>query len=256
MDVQKTIANKLSNKIKEQVGHRVDMAIADYLKINQSTARFMVEYDGDNYPSSEEITEFFMRKFNGKVSPDMSTAKVVKSENVIVVVANMVNYHRPVSDSAKMTQVVAGYSYFDETMQESWIVKDVNGQKVMARKLKDDISSIVEARKRVMMDNSKKTFATLKATASVIRSISLVEEGDIVHAYHNGCQYDNCVVVKAGADEVELKHEAKTIKTNKSAVLEVVAKASDLTSVDENKLIAYYTKAFGDANYAKKLVKG
>ncbi len=255
MDIQKTIANKLSSKIKEQVGHRVDLVVADLLTINQSTARFMLEFEG-KHPSSEEITDFFTRKFSGKVSPDMSTAKLVPSENVIVVVANMVNYHRPITDSSKMTQVVAGYSYFDENLQESWIVKDVNGTKVLARKLKDDISSIVEARKKVMMEQSKKTFASLKATANIVRSIALVEEGDIVHAYHNGCQYDNCVVVKAGAEEVELKHESKTLKTNKSAVLEVVAKASELTGADQNKLIAYYTKAYGDAAYAKKLVKG
>lgn len=256
MDIQKAIASKLSEKVKTQVGHRVDMSIADHIKINETTARFMVEYDG-KYPSTEEISDFFNRKFNHKVCPDMSTAKVVESENVIVVVANMVNYHRPYSDINKMTQVLAGYTYFDETLQETWNVKDVNGQKVLARKLKDDITSIMEARRRVMNDSSSnKTFAKLKATANVLRSIALAEEGDVVNAYHNGHQYDNCVVNKVGQVDVELVHEKQIMKVAKAAILEVVAKASELTAAEENKLISYYTKAFGDADYAKKLVKG
>ncbi len=255
MDVSKTIAARLADKVKTQVGHRVDLAIADYVTMNPTTARFMLEYEGD-YPTSEDITGFFTKKFSGKVFPDMSTAKVVESQNVIVVVANMVNYHRPIQDTKNMKPVLAGYTYFDEALAETWEVKEVNGQKVLARKLKDDINSIVEARKRAMMDNSKKTFASLKATASVLRSIALVEEGDIVNAYHNGRQYNNCVVVSASASEVELKHESNPLRVNRSQVLEVVAKASELTAADENKLIAYYTKAFGDAQYAKKLVKG
>ena len=255
MDVSKSIASRLAEKVKASVGHRVDLAIADYVTMNPTTARFMLEYDGD-YPTSEDISGFFTKKFNGKVFPDMSTAKVVESQNVIIVVANMVNYHRPIQDTKMMKPVLAGYTYFDETLAETWEVKEVNGQKVLARKLKDDINSIVEARKRIMMENSKKTFASIKATASNLRSIALVEEGDIVNAYHNGRQYNNCVVVKASSSDVELKYESNPLKVNRSQVLEVVAKASEVTAATESELIAYYTKAYGDAAYAKKLVKG
>lgn len=254
MSMQQSIASRLADKVSQNVGHRVDLAVSDYYQINPTTARFMLEYEG-KHPSSEEITDFFVRKFSGKVTPDMSTAKVVTKEQVIVVVANMVNYHRNVDDSKKMKTVIAGYQYFDEALQETWEVKDVNGTKVLARKLKDDISSIVEARRKVMMDkNSKRTFASLKATAALLQSIILVGEGDIVRAYHNGKALDNCEVLKVTADMAELKTKDGQVKVDKSAILEVLAKSEESLLKEDEKLVEYFTKAYGDREYAKKLV--
>ena len=189
--------------------------------------------------------------------PDLTTAKVIPSESVLVVVASMVNYNRPISDSSKMKQVIAGYSYFDEKLQESWDVKEVNGQKVLSRKIRDDIGSIVEARRKVMMNKStKKTFASLKATASNIREVAMIDTGDLVTAYHNGRQYENCEVTKINSSDLELKYGDKSLKVDRSSVLEVVAKAEEVVAKDDQKLVDYFTKAYGNEEYAKKLVRG
>lgn len=255
MSIQQSIASRLADKVSKNVGHRVDMSISDYYQLNSTSARFMLEYE-NKHPTSEEVTDFFIRKFGGKVTPDMSTAKVIQKESVIVVVANIVNYHRPVDDSKKMKTVIAGYQYFDEALQETWEVKDVNGHKVLARKLRDDITSIVEARRKAMMNKStNKTFASLKATSALVRSISLVGVGDIVKAYHNGKQYDNCEVTKVGADTAELKTSAGNLKVDKSQILEVVAKSEEAIVAEDEKLVEYFTKAYGDPEYAKKLVQ-
>lgn len=257
MSIQKALAKRLDSKIQEQVGHRVDLSVSDFYKMSPTSARFMLEFNSDKKPVSEEITDFFIRQYNGKVVPDLATAKLIPSESVIVVVASMVNYNRPITDSSKMKQVIAGYSYFDEKLQESWDVKEVNGQKVLSRKMKEDIGSIVEARRKVMMNKTtKKTFASLKATASNIREVALVDVGDLVIAYCNGRQFENCEVTKVGASNIELKYGDKALKVDKSAVLEVTAKSETVAAQDDQKLIDYFTKAYGSEEYAKKLVKG
>lgn len=257
MSIQSALAKRLDSKIQEQVGHRVDLSVSDFYKMSPTSARFMLEFNNNKRPASEEITDFFIRQYNGKIVPDLATAKLVPSESVIVVVASMVNYNRPIADSAKMKQVIAGYSYFDEKLQESWDVKEIGGQKVLSRKIKEDIGSIVEARRKVMMNKAtKKTFASLKATASNIREVTLVDIGDLVVAYHNGRQYENCEVTKIGASDVELKYGDKALRVDRSALLEVTAKSETVAAQDDEKLIEYFTKAYGDKEYAKKLVKG
>lgn len=257
MTIQTSLAKKLSNKIQEQVGHRVDLSVADFYKMTPTSARFMLEFDSNKKPASEEITDFFVRQYNGKIMPDLTTAKVIPSESVIVVVASMINYNRPIADSSKMKQVIAGYSYFDEKLQESWDVKEINGQKVLSRKIRDDIGSIVEARRKVMMNKStKKTFASLKATASNIREVTLVDAGDLVTAYHNGRQYENCEVTKVNASDVELRYGDKSFRVDRSALLDVTAKSESVAVQDEQKLIDYFSKAYGNEEYARKLVKG
>ncbi len=257
MSIQSAIAKKLENRIQEQVGHRVDLSVADFMKMSPTSAKFMVEFDGDRKPTSDEIGDFFIRQYSGKVVPDLTTAKIIPTENVIVVVATMVNYNRPFADSAKMKQVIAGYQYFDEKLQESWNVQEVNGTKVLSRKLKEDIGSIVEARRKVMMNkSSKKTFASLKATSAALKSVAHLDIGDLVVAYHNGRQYENCEVTKASASNLELKYGDKLLKVDRSAVIEVTAKADAIASRDDAKLVDYFTKAYGDRDYAKKLVEG
>lgn len=257
MSIQSAIAKRLDSKIQEQVGHRVDLSVSDFIKMSPTSAKFMLEFDNAKRPSSDEISDFFIRQYSGKVVPDLTTAKVVNSDNVIIVVASMVSYNRPFSDSSKMKQVIAGYSYFDEKLQESWDVKDINGTKVLSRKLKEDIGSIVEARRKVMMNKStKKTFASVKATATAIREASLLDAGDLVAAYYNGRQYDNCEVTKVHASNVELKYGDKIFKVDRSAVIEVTAKSDAIASRDDEKLVEYFAKAYGDKEYAKKLVKG
>lgn len=251
MDSSKAIANKLAGKIQEQVGHRVDMSVTDSLKCSPTAARFMIEFEG-RQPSTAEVSDFFIRQFGGKVIPDMSTAKVSPADSVLVVVANMVSINRPIDDAKKMKTVIAGYTYFDENLQDTWEVKKVNGQPVLARKLKDDISAIVEARrKRMEQVGSKKTFASVQATSKLIRMIAHVEKGDIVKAYYMGKTLDSAEVVEASSDRIKLKHNNETYLVERPAILEVQVKAN---VENESQLVEYYSKAYGDPEYAKKMV--
>lgn len=256
MSIEKSIASKLNNRIQERVGHRVDMTIADFYKMSPTSARFMIEYS-NNKPSSEDLTNYFIRNYDGKIFPDLTTAKYVPAEKVIIVVASMVNYNKPIEEASKMKKVIAGYTYFDEILQETWEAKEVDGTKVLSRRIKEDIASIVESRRKVMMDKtiSRKTFASIKSTASIVKEVSMVDVGDIVTAYSNGRQYNGCEVLKVLPNQIEAKYKDKSMKFDRLSVLEVVAKAEEMIVKDEEKLVEYFTKAYGDEEYAKKLVK-
>ena len=172
LDMNKVVA-KLQNKISKSVGHRVDIALADVKKISESSAHFMLEFN-NKVPTSDEVSEFFIRQFNSKITPDMTTAKVHKEYGVVTVVANILSINRSFADKDKMTPVIAGCTYFDVALDDLWEVKEVNGTKVLARQVKDDIMSIVRARKNLMYDtNTKKSFANAAlASVGLLRQLS------------------------------------------------------------------------------------
>ena len=90
---------KLEQKLSSSVGHRVDLQFADARRINASTAHFMLAYTDTKIPSSDEIADFFVRKYNAKITPFLSTARVYKTQKVITVVAQILSITRDIEDT-------------------------------------------------------------------------------------------------------------------------------------------------------------
>ena len=126
----------LEKKLSASVGHRVDLQYADARKINRSTAHFMLAYSDDKVPNSDEIAEFFVRKYNAKITPFLSTAKVYKGQKVVTVVAQVLSLTRDINDKAKLCPVIEGAVYLDVPLQETWEISEREGKKVLVRKVK------------------------------------------------------------------------------------------------------------------------
>ena len=88
------LLDRLEHKINASVGHRVDLQFADARRINRNTARFMLAYSDDQIPTSSEITDFFSRKFDFKITPFLSTSKVYESNRCVTVVAQVLSLTR------------------------------------------------------------------------------------------------------------------------------------------------------------------
>lgn len=250
------VLNALAAKMKKDVGHRVDIMHADTKKINSTTAQFLLEYAG-KVPTSEEISDYFIRSFNAKITPFMTTAKVFEEQKAVMIVAQILNITRDVSDikSRKMVPVITGAVYLDVPLDETWEVSERNGQKVLCRKVKDDIMAIINARRNAMMNpNSKISFASLSLGSSLSRHIGTVSTGDTVRVFIDE-KIKEVHVTAAEKDKLEVKDaDGKKSKINREQVVEIMKKAEQIGK-DQNKYLEeYYTKAYGDPEYAKKLV--
>lgn len=246
---------KLQKKIGESVGHRIDLAHADLRKIDNETAHFMLAYD-NNVPTTDDISEFFVRQYNAKIIPELATARVYPEHNVVTVVASILNVTRDYADRSKMTPVIAECTYLDSSMGEIWEVKESGNDKVLARRVKDDIKAIVQARRNLMIDpNSERTFASVDVSSSLM-SISMIEEGDVVKAYVQGKLHEDCVVDKVGENDVQVTTaDMLSLSLPKNAVIEVKKKAK-ADRKQQKHVQDYFADAYGDKQYAKKLTKG
>lgn len=254
---QDRIFASLEKKLSSSIGHRADLQYADARRINRSTAHFMLAYTDDKVPASDEIAEFFVRKYNAKITPFMSTAKVYKSQKVVTVVAQVLSITRDITDTKKggMVSVIEGAVYLDVPLQETWEVADRAGKKVLVRKVKDDVMALVEARKKSMMDSySNTTFASLVKGDSITRFLNIVEAGDFVRVLVDDKVVDAQVVSATEAD-IKVKFSGGSAEVPRHNVIEVTGKSEESEAQKEKKLTEFYTKAFGDEEYAKDLVK-
>lgn len=252
---QDRIFASLEKKLSSSVGHRVDLQFADARRINRSTAHFMLAYSDDQVPASDDIADFFVRKYNAKITPFMSTAKVYKSQKVITVVAQVLSITRNIDDVKKLCPVIEGAVYLDVPLQETWEVTEREGRKVLVRKVKDDVMALVAARKKSMMDSySNRTFASLVQGDNITRFLNVIDKGDFVRVLVDDKVVDG-EVVSINAEEVKVKYSSGSATVPRHNVLEVTGKSPALLEKQEEKMTDYFTKAYGDEKYAQKLVK-
>jgi hypothetical protein len=248
----------LEQKISKDVGHRVDLQIEDVRKINNSTAHFMVAYVGEQVPSSEQLAEMFVRKFNAKIHPILSTARVYKSEQVVTVVASLLSLTRAIDDAKQLTPVIEGAVYLDVPLQETWEVAERGGQRVLVRKVKDDIMAIVQARRNSMLESQsgKKSFAALSTAGNdqLALYLAMLEKGDRVKVYMDDKIVD-AEVVSSDEGEVKVKHKGGLSTLPRHAVLEVCGRNPAEDEKVKKEAQDYYTDAYGDPGYARELTR-
>lgn len=255
MNNQRIVA-ALEKKMTRDVGHRVDLSLADARRINKSTAHFMVSF-ANTTPTSDEISEFFIRQFNAKITPYVSTARVYDKDKVVTVVASILNVTRDMGDVKKqaMATVIEGSVYLDVPLQEMWEVQERAGKKVLVRKMKDDIMAIVQARRNSMVDsNSQKTFAALAQGSSLLRYLAMLEKGDNVKAYLDEKIVD-AEVLAVTETEVKLKHSGGMATVPRQAVVEIVSRSVEKQGKQDKMVEDYFTQAYGDPGYAKELTR-
>lgn len=255
MDYNRAFA-KLEQKISTSVGHRVDLQFADARRINASTAHFMLAYSDDKIPSSDELADFFVRKYNAKITPFLSTARVYKTQRVVTVVAQILSITRDIDDTKKsfMKPVIEGAVYLDVPLQETWEVDEREGRKVLVRKVKDDIIALVNARKKTMMDSySTKTFASIVVGDNVTRYLAILDKGDYVRVLM-GEKVVEAEVVAVKEDQIKIKYKGTLSSVPRQNILEIVGKNPALVEKHEQEMVDYFAEAYGDDKYAEKMV--
>jgi hypothetical protein len=254
MDHNRAFAS-LEKKLSAAVGHRADLQFADARRINRSTAHFMLAYTDEKIPASDDIAEFFVRKYNAKITPFLSTAKVYKGQKVITVVAQVLSITRDIADVKKMCPVIEGAVYLDVPLQETWEIAQKEGKKVLVRKVKDDVMALVAARKKTMMDSySNTTFASLVKGDSITRFLNVIDKGDFVRVLVEDKVVD-AEVMNVNEAEVKVKYSGGQVSVPRHNVLEVTAKSPSMIEKQEKEMTDYFAKAYGDEEYAEDLVK-
>ena len=245
----------LERKISASVGHRVDLQFADARRINRTTAHFMLEY-GDRVPTAEDISQFFVHKFNAKVIPYLTTAKYFDAHKAVTVVAQCLNITRDIEDIKKrrMAPIIQGSTYLDVEMDDIWEVSERNGKRVLTRKNKEDIMALVQARKNSMLSYDARTSFASLATGDILKYLAILEKGDQVRVLVDDKIVD-AEVVAASDGEIRVKTKAGQVTVPRQSVVEVVSRSPEKDEQMKERNVEYFTDAFGSEEYAEQMVK-
>lgn len=251
-DREKRMLARMRDKMTSKVGNRADLYLADYRSINQITAQTLLGYDSRfGSPTGNDISEFMVRNFDGRIIPQMPTARVHKDIEAVSVIAEIYRPTRRLTDSQSMT-VIASTLYVDSDMGETWEVMGNGTDKFLARVMKDDIGSIMAERRNRM--TSKFTGKVCLANA-LSAGVNQVEDGALVRFYWNGrvLQGEVSQVQEHG---VRINAEdGGSFTVPREAVTEVL-RWSDKTEADlKESLSQYFSDAFGFEDYGQQLAR-
>ena len=245
----------MEQKITASVGHRADLLFSDARRINKNTANFMLAYSADKPPTSNDIGDFFARKFDFKLTPFLSTARVYEREKVVTIVAQILSITREIEDIKRrgMVPVILGAVYLDVPLEETWQVENREGRKVLVRKVKDDIMALVQARKKSMLDaTTQKTFASIARGDTLLKFLALLEKGDQVRVLMDDKIVD-AEVVAVTDSEVKVKTKSGLSTLPRQSVVDVIGRSPEKEAERLKQNENYYTDAYGDPDYAKQL---
>ena len=234
-------------------GVRGDLDIADFQKLDAISAHVLLEYEPTmGRPKGDDIERFFAKTFEGKLVPLMASCAIKKNSVSIVAKLNVPTRELSESqDKTKMTPIIAGMMYLDNSLGDHWEVKEQDGKKLLAKTSKDNIEQIIAARRNRMFVTQTPSVSL----ASVATAKEWIGAGDKVKAYFKGGiqSLEITVAIKGGFKAKTA--DGKEAVIAKEAVLDLQAQNAEKAPNEAAKLQKYFEEAFGDKNYAKLLVK-
>lgn len=252
MSISDRILDKLSQRTAD-IGYRTDIAIADTRVNSNSSASMLLTYSKNiGEVTSEQLAKYFVNRFEGKLSPVIATAKSFPKLGAVTVIAELITKKRPFEDSKKMMAVGAAM-FIDTVLDETYEVQSTpNGTKFLAKVCSDNIHNIVaERNKRMAITASKNvTFEDIES----VTAVAILDDGDKIRFYYMG-KIQTGEILAVSDSKITIKSETgETIKTEKSAVIDLISKSQKALNEDKTAELEFYTKMYGDENFAKQLL--
>lgn len=232
-------------------GPRGDLYLSEIKPMGSNhAARIMVGYHADaQEPSLAEVEDFVIKSFSGKVIPLPRSAARHPDVNGFSLQVQAFVPRRPIADAEKMTRVTG--SMYTDAENVFWEVSTgEDGTTFLARKQEASLVDLLNM-KKASASHKNASFDRTKVSAAV------VYPGDVVKGYTNDGQLYVGSVISLQGEEMRVQpRQGNEIKASLLRVISVEQRTAELDNAMKSKLVEYYTKAYGDADYARKLVEG
>lgn len=242
--------DRLGQKLDKVVGHRGDMHIADFKRVDENSGHLLIGFDKAIGPvTTNDVTAFVASTFNGHVAPILETAKQYTAEGAVSLMINRHVVTRQVEDKDKML-AVSSTMFLDQEMGDTWEVSShSDGTQYLSRRARDDISAIVtERRRRMQIQASVVTFGN-----ALSAGVPNLNSGDEVRFFVDGKILDG-KVTSVGA-EIKIKAAGTSYSVAREAVTEILQVSPDTKRNVEQYLADYFGDAYGDKSFAQQLSK-
>lgn len=227
---------------------RSDMYVADVQAIDNTKCKVLVAYKAtEAAPTLAQLEDFFDRTFSNRVVAQTSSAQVHADTGAISVLATLNVPTRAYSDINDLVRISSN-TFMDEKTQNLWQVVDTGSVKYLSRQGKEDISEIVEARRAKNVSRAA-SFSQVKTAAPIALAgdqVKFMSAQNVILMGEVSSISDVKAVIKAnGASHSVDRH----------SILQIVERGGSNLKSHKMDLNDYFTKAFGDAGFAKELTK-
>jgi hypothetical protein len=240
---------RLSAKMDKNVGHRGDIYLADFQRIDRDGGKLLVGYEKTIGPiGSNDVVAFVTRCFDGQLQPLMQTAKQYKAEGAVSLIVRRTVPTRKIEDSKGMV-ALANTHFLDQALGDTWEVKaHEDGTEYLARVSHDDITAIVsERRRRMSVQASAVTFGNTLSSG-----VPNISPGDEVRFYEGGRLLDGRIT-RVGEMDVSISAGGTSYTVAHEAVAEILQASPQTEEKVKSYLNDYFSEAYGFENYADQL---
>jgi hypothetical protein len=220
---------------------------------NANTAKVLLAYNQSfGQPSSEDVRQYCLKEFGGKALPNLATAVVYPDKAAIAVVVEAHVPTRKFSERTTMATIVAGTRYIDTTMNETWDVKEKNGTKFLAKVCDENLDQIIGARRARMA--VKASTITLTACCNSA-GLNMLDVGDLVKVMIDSRVMSGAEVEAMNGNLVTVvTREGETHEIPREAVLQVQQLSPAKQAAKARSEQEYFSRAYGDPEFAEQLV--
>lgn len=249
--------------ISAKIAYRTDMRLADF-QANGDTARILIGYTARRgAPSGSDVRAFVEKGLGTGVFPLAETIKNHQEINAVSLIITKNRERKDISERQRMASV-GGDRYIEASTNHTWELENSPNGPALFRTGGTDLHTLLRSKKAQDLSHKRVSLRSVMASegspvALQGTQVQYVEKvtGEIYvgKVTAQADQAGKMMVLRTGATEAE---EIASLQ-----VLKVIAMDEEMMHYKEgsgdaykDKLEAYYTKAFGDAEYARKLVRG
>ncbi len=254
-----SITSRIAARFGDQVNRRVastrsgrwDLKLADYKVISPREARIMVSYAQEmGVPKRSQVDAWTTSALSGHMRMTLETLRHYPDVHVVTAVVCRNQRMRPFEDSKGM--IATAKTKFMDDERVIWEVQSSkSGERYLSRATKDDLDEIL--RERQARERTASVHHRLRLDDLVTAGINSLEPGDKVRFSYEGILQQG-EVSKVGKDNVTIKANGSSVTVDRLAVVDVYEKSPKAQAEQEKYLVDFFTRAYGDEDFAKKLV--
>lgn len=248
-DARGRMLNRLGAKMDKVVGHRGDVYLADFQRIDADAGHLLLGYERSIGPvTSNDVIACVSRTFDGTLQPIMETAKHYRAEGAVSVVVQRTVPTRKYKDRKQML-AISNIHFLDQQLGDTWEVKaQPDGTRYLSRVSHDDIGAIVQERRRRM--SIKASVVTFGNTLSA--GVPNMSKGDEVRFYDGGHLLVG-KITRVGDADVTIAGPTGSMTVAHEAVVEILQASPQTKENVRSYLSDYFADAYGFEDYAKEL---
>jgi hypothetical protein len=258
-DINSTIEKRLGQALQQRTASvrsgRFDLRLSDFKVSNSKReARVLVTYEKNlGTPTRKQLDEWVTASTHGRLILELESPRHYKDYGAIVAMVRSNELRRPLKHSQQMVKGAAN-QYMDKDKSVWEVQQSSSGERFLVRVADDDMDEILKARQRYERTASLHKRLRLADIKEAVSEMPL-DVGDRISYMHRGI-LQRGEVTHVGEDGlIHVRKAAQDVlKVPRENVVDIFEKSPQAQKDRKQFLVDFFTRAYGDPEFAKTLV--